>query len=241
MKNEEYIMNAFIPTELTNGCFFNWDGRCRILTESFIQRMSEHIEFDDVKVILDVGSRDACQSLEFNRWFPNAKIYAFEPVPSNIEWCQNNVKDVDNIQIVPKAVTSFNGKTKFYQVVNGNVGASSLYQKTEHWWSKAWNQHEIEVECVRLNDWLIENKIEKVDLMWVDAQGAEKDVFEGMGNYLSDVDGIATEVELEQLYQGATLKDDLDRVLVNNFKLVDSKTTPHNAEADVIFINKKYL
>lgn len=203
--------------------------------------MSKYIDFDDIKIILDIGSRDACQALEFNRWFPNAKIYAFEPVPSNIAWSRNNVKSVDNIQIIPKAINSFNGKSKFFEVINGNVGASSFLKVSNHPRSRGWQQREIEVECIRLEDWLVENNVKKVDLMWVDVQGIEKIVFESVGRFLKDVDGIATEVELQALYNNATMKSELDEILNINFKLLESKPEPQQTETDIIYINKKHI
>lgn len=241
MNNSEYISNAFTPNELKNGCFYNWDGVCRILTRSFIEHMSKYIDFNNVKIILDIGSRDACQAREFNRWFPNAKIFAFEPVPSNIAWCLNNVKDIPNIQIIPKAINSFNGKSKFYEVINGNVGASSFLIKSGHPRSNGWWQKEIEVECIRLDSWLIENNIEKIDLVWADVQGVEKLVFESMGSFLNNIDGIATEVELQPLYQNATMKPELDNLLNKNFYLLESVPESYHAEADVIYVNRKHL
>lgn len=241
MNNIKYLINAFTAEELSSGCFFNWDGRCPILTRSFVNHMSNYIDFDDVKVILDIGSRDACQSLEFNRWFPNAKIYAFEPVPKNIEWCIENTKNIENITIIPKAINSFNGKSKFYQVVNGNVGASSFLLKSGHSRSNPWEQQEIEVDCVRLDDWLRENNIEKVDLMWVDVQGIEREVFKSMTDYLWNVDGIATEIELQELYKNATMKPELDELLGENFVLVEERPERRFTEADVVYVNKKYI
>jgi FkbM family methyltransferase len=241
MGNLDYINNAFTPDELKHGCFRNWDGVCNILTYSFITHMSKYLKFDNIKVILDIGSRDACQTLEFNRWFPNTKIYAFEPVPSNIAWCRNTTKNIPNITIIPKAVSSFNGKSKFYEVINGNVGASSFLLTSGHPRSSGWAQKEIEIECVRLEDWLKENNINKVDLIWADVQGVEKLVFEGMGHFLNDVDGIATEVELQALYKNATMKSELDILLNKNFHLLESKPEPQQTEADVIYVNKKYL
>jgi len=241
MENIEYIKRGFSEQELKSGCFRNWDGVCDVLTYPFIQHMSKYINFDDVKIILDIGSRDACQSLELNRWFPNAKIFAFEPVPSSILWCENATKDIDNITIVHKAINSYNGKTKFFEVTNGNVGASSLLTVSSHPRSRVWQQREIEVDCVNLEDWLKENLIDKVDLLWVDVQGAEEIVYKSMGEYLKNVDGIATEVALQALYNNSTLKIDLDEILNKNFSLLESKPEPSNTEADAIYVNKKHI
>lgn len=240
IRNNEYIINGFTALELKSGCFRNWDGVSNILTYPFILKMSEYVNFNDVNVILDVGSRDACQALEFNRWFPNAKIYAFEPIESNVEWCKNVTKNISNIEIIPKAINSYNGKTKFFEVYNGNIGASSLLKVTDHSRSNSWKQREIEVDCVRLEDWLIKQNINKVDFMWADVQGAEKIIFESMGKFLMDVDGIATEIGLQKLYENGTELTELNNILLKNFNLIESIPEGSYTEADNIYINKKY-
>jgi len=239
MKNVDYIKRAFTSDELENGVWNNWDGRGNILTKKFINLISEKLNFDDIKIILDIGSRDGLQSLEFNRWFPNAKIFAFEPIPTSYEFSKQITKDVENINVLPFAINSYNGKTKFYHVFNGNVGASSLLKTTNHYRAQEWLQNEIEVECINLSDWLKENNIEKIDLIWMDVQGAENIVLSSLGEYLKEVDAIATEVGLIQLYENSITHDELNYYLFD-FDCIDSTPESSMTETDVIYINKKY-
>lgn len=240
MTNEEYIKNAFTDDELTNGVWNNWDGRGNILTRKFIDLIKDKINFDDVKVILDIGSRDGLQSLEFNRWFPNAKVYAFEPILSSYEFIKNITSGIENISVYPYAISTHNGTTKFYEVYNGNVGASSLLKTSTHPRAQTWAQKEIEVSCINISDWLKTNKIESVDLIWMDVQGAEKIVIESLSKYINDVKAIATEAEIQVLYEGAANKGELDELLTN-FVCVDATPESSHTEMDVIYINKKYM
>ena len=96
----------------------------------FIDFISDKIS--NIEIILEIGSRDAIQSIEFSRLFPKAKIYAFECNPPSIKKCIENAKDYKNIEIVPYAVFNKNEKMKFYPVIT-NTGASSLFKLTEQY------------------------------------------------------------------------------------------------------------
>jgi FkbM family methyltransferase len=238
--NLNFINNAFTSEELANGAFIDLNGRCPLWTKKLIDCIKDKIDFNDIKTILDIGSRDGCQSLELNRWFPHAKIYAFEPVKENYEFTVKNVAHIDNIKAYPYAINSYNGKTKFYEVYNGNVGASSLLKTTDHWISSQWAQKEIEVDCIVLNDWLVDNKVDSVDLIWMDVQGAENIVLDSLKDYLNNVKIIATEVGIVDLYHGSTSKQQLDEKL-NNFIILDESMTPIMSEMDIVYFNKKYM
>jgi FkbM family methyltransferase len=238
--NLKLIRNAFTDYELEHGAFIDLNGKCPLWTKTLINTIKDKINFNEIKTILDIGSRDGCQSLELNRWFPHAKIYAFEPVRENYEFTLNNVSPIDNIKAYPYAINSYKGKTKFYEVYNGNVGASSLLQTTNHWRSAQWAQKETEVDCIVLSDWLKENNIESVDLIWMDVQGAENIVLDSLKYYLNNVKIIATEVGLQELYHGSTTKLDLDNKL-HNFIALDESPESSMTEMDVIYINKNLL
>ena len=238
--NSKIIENAFTQDELDYGAFIDLNGKCPLWTKKLINSIKDKIDFTEIKIILDIGSRDGCQSLELNRWFPHAKIYAFEPVKENYEFTVKNIEKIENIKAYPYAINNYNGKTKFYEVYNGNVGASSLLKTTNHWRSSQWQQKETEVECIVLADWLKENEINSVDLIWMDVQGAEKIVLDSLKEYLDSVKIIATEVGLEELYHGSTSKQQLDEKL-NSFKALDESPESSMTEMDIVYINKKLL
>lgn len=240
INNEKFIKNAFTEDELKNGAFIDLNGKCPLWTTSLIESIKDKIDFNEIKVILDIGSRDGCQSLELNRWFPHAKIYAFEPVQHNYEFTVKNVNNIDKIEAYPYAINSYNGKTIFYEVINGNVGASSLLKTTNHWRSSQWLQKETEVDCILLSDWLKEKEINHVDLIWMDVQGAEKIVLDSLGDYLTNVKIIATEIGIQELYENSTSKIQLEEKLTN-FISINELTEPSMTEMDVVYMNKNLI
>ena len=210
-----------------------------------------------VKTIFDIGSRDGYQSVEFRNWFPNSKIVAFEANPYLIDYCKS-VTNGHDIQIVQNAASDINGKVDFYACTNV-VGCSSLLEVNKmHPRSSEWNQEKITVDAIRIDDWCKNNNIDSIDLLWIDVQGAEKMVLNGIGDFLSNVKAICTEVEIAHMYNGSILKHELDQFLLDNgflevqtfhmgwqsdgreIKNLDEIALTQG-ECDVIYVNKKYL
>jgi len=205
----------------------------------FIDFISDKIS--NPEIILEIGSRDAIQSIEFSELFPNAKIYAFECNPPSIKRCIENAKDYENIEIVSKAVFNKNGKTKFYPVLT-NTGASSLFRITDEY-AATFNypQKEITVDSIRIDTWAKEKGIKKIDLIWIDLQGAEYEAFEGMGKLLPYIQAIYTEVEYQSLYKGQKLLKDILKLLnENGFSMIRNRPIRTNWWGNAIFVNNNF-
>jgi FkbM family methyltransferase len=249
--NVKYISNVDINKYLT-GQPLN-----KYWTFDFIETISDYIDFNEVNTIFDIGSRDGYQSVEFRNWFPNSKIVAFEANPYLIDSCKSVTKDY-NIEIIPNAVSDTNGKVDFYACTN-IVGCSSLLEvNTNHPRSSEWQQQKITVDAIRIDNWCKNNSINKIDLLWIDVQGAEKMVLNGIGDFLNDVKAICTEVEISHMYNGSILKNELDEFLLDkgfielqtfhmgfqpDGREIESleEISMTQGECDVIYINKKYL
>ena len=131
--NEIYIKNV------DEAKFLTGQPLNKFWTFDFIETISEHIDFNEIKIILDLGSRDGYQSVEFRTWFPDAKIFVFEANPNQFNQI-NSVTYGHNIEIVMSSVGNFNGKTSFY-ISPSNVGASSLLKINNHERRSEWHQY----------------------------------------------------------------------------------------------------
>jgi hypothetical protein len=74
-------------------------------------------------------------------------------------------------------------------------------------------QKEITVQSDTLDNWCKRNKVNEVDILWMDAQGAELLVLQGAVKTLKNTRIIMTEVGLKPYYEGHTLKPDIDAFL----------------------------
>lgn len=230
--------NAF--SGLNDKRYKNWDGYSLVYSYEFIKTIENYIDLNDINVVFDIGSRDGCQALELADWFPESKIFLFEPVPSSFNFCKSNTSVKNNIICNDFALSNFDGETKFYEVVNGNVGASSLLKVTQAY--SNFQQQSIDVRVTKAKTFIELNQIDSVDLLWVDVQGAEIDCFSGFEEHLENVKAIHTEVGLKAFYENGADYDNLNRFMdANGFENIKVINNELGLEVDVIYLNKKFL
>lgn len=184
-------------------------------------------------IIFDVGSRDCQQSIEFYNWFPNAKIYAFECNPNTIPLCRKNIEPYsDRITLIEGAVCDYDGDITFFPInqektlttwKDGNPGASSLFKSNGTYTEEQYVQDEINTNCHRLDTIMDKHSIQKVDIIWMDLQGAELLALKGLGMKLENVQYIHTEVSHKEMYSGQVMYQELNTyILSKQFTLLNN-------------------
>jgi len=181
------------------------------------------VDLTQVKKIFDIGSWHLGQSLEFSNIFPDAEIYAFEPVPESYQTCVAKLQSLDDkrkqqIKVFNTALSDKNGTMPFYIAMADaqrgiDAGFSSMLKFNDTLYDHSTYQQEIAVNTIKLDDWCKENEIDSIDIMWVDVQGAELLMFNGADEMLRKTNIILTEVGLKPYYEGHTLKADIDSYL----------------------------
>jgi FkbM family methyltransferase len=194
------------------------------------------------KVILGIGSIDLGQSIEFNLIYPNAKIYAFEANPNQAKLCEELSTNFKNITVTAKAISDIDGFLDFY-VTHGNIGASSLLVPLDVPFGTTKDFTKIQVESIRLDNWLEKNKIEKVDIIWLDTQGCELNVLKSMGDYFDNLDFIHCEAATNAYYKGHILKPELENFLISKgFEVIFLQPAFHPyGEGDIIAFKKSII
>jgi FkbM family methyltransferase len=212
------------------------------------------LNLENIEDICDIGSWHLGQSIEFLDLFPDANVYAFEANPDNYEKCVNIKSKLHgfyrkNLKIYNYALNDTCEKINFYPVINNNPGASSKYKFIDglngSFFGEEWVQDEIKVNAITLDQWRIENNVKKIDIIWIDVQGAELDVFKGSYDTLKNVQCIFTEVGLKPYYQGQSLKKDIDEFLIDEFGFIElDQSFEYNGsqyEANTIYIKKDLI
>ena len=200
-------------------------------------------------IIFDIGSRDCEQSIEFYKTFPNAKIYAFECNPNTLDLCEKNIIPYqDRITLIKGAVCDYDGFIKFYPInkektittwEDGNQGASSLFKSNGKYTVETYIQDEITTNCHRLDTIMNKYSIPRVDIIWMDLQGAELLALKGLGSMLSTVEYINTEACHKEIYTGQVMYEELNNFLTNffSFELLNNINLSTYFE-DIIYKNK---
>lgn len=110
------------------------------------------------------------------------KIYAFEPDPRPYDIFKQLIEEFelsDVIELSDKALAGSNGRRVFH---NSGYGGSSIKGKDD-----AQGDGDIEVETITLANVIKDNKIEQVDILKVDMENSEGEVFEALD--FSEVQG----------------------------------------------------
>jgi FkbM family methyltransferase len=145
-----------------------------------------------MRTVIDVGAADGTSCIHWMDKDPdNTTIWAFEPRPGAASALFVNSKKFPTYHVVQKAVSDFTGKAKFNVSVQGEC--SSLNEFAEEI-DAVWPGREdlkmaetVEVDVIRLEDFVNEFKIEKIDLLHVDAQGHDLEVLMGLGDKVTIV------------------------------------------------------
>jgi hypothetical protein len=98
-------------------------------------------------------------------------------------------------------------------------------------------QDEVEVDCITLYDVITEYNIPKVDIIWIDLQGAELLALQSMKEYISSVDFIHTEISHRPMYTNQAMFSDVDMFLNPNFSIIN-KILHTGWQEDAIYKNK---
>ena len=198
-----------------------------------------------VRTVFDVGARDCEESRQFALAFPEAHVFAFECNPATLPLCRAVAAAEPRVTLTEKAVSDRAGTTSFYPidqertvtgVAGGNPGASSLFQASGRYAEEQYVQGKIEVETLRLDEFMRVRPVSGVDILWMDVQGAEVLVLEGMGERLRDVRCIHMEVEFFEIYRGQALFGDVHALLCRRGFRLAGFTSYSRFAADALYL-----
>lgn len=142
-------------------------------------------------------------------------IYAFEP--DHVLCEKLNAKSEGHIVYLPEAIGKATGKSSFFETVDRaccstfepDIQFAQLYNALDGIYPKS----ETEVSVTSLDDLKKQNHFQSLDLIKMDIQGGELNVFEGAIDTLKDVLFIVTEVEFVPLYKDQPLYSDIEQFL----------------------------
>lgn len=161
-------------------------------------------------VVIEAGAFDGTDSKMMAQLWPEGTVYAFEPIKSLYVNVVQNTQSFKNIRTFNQALGNVNENRSMFLALNPNSKnvcmSSSLFPPKDHhlYYDPIFEGSE-NVRVTRLDDWARENNIDKVDMLWLDLQGAELSALKGGENLLANISVIVTEVEFSELYEGQPL------------------------------------
>lgn len=227
-----------------------------ILTDSPLKKdLLKLFKKDDKLTILDIGGCEGEESIRYSRIFPFSTIYIFEPLPDNQDLIVQNLEKYksENVILMPIAVSDEKGISQFHVSSGhpnhesnkldwnfGNKSSSLLYPEKEN--NQKWLlfDKQINVNTITLHSFFVENKIEEVDFVHMDVQGAELKVLMGAKEHMKNIKAIWLEVADIELYKGQPLRVDIENFMkASGFNLV--KSAIEGQVGDQFYLNKKHF
>jgi FkbM family methyltransferase len=138
------------------------------LVDVFSEEQYRTSDTDNLSTIVDLGANIGAASAWFHATNPSASIYGFEPDPDTFGRLAATVGRLPRVEVFPVAAAAHDGEATLYSLP-GKSWSSSLT------WRPGAIAHRIEAR--RLDTLLDQLEIAHVDLLKVDIEGAEVDVF----------------------------------------------------------------
>jgi FkbM family methyltransferase len=179
------------------------------------------------------------------------RLFMFEPNPRRAADLRQKAAPAGCVEVIEKAVSDFNGSACF------NIAAyddcSSLLEfspDANRTWVHEWHPYKrfdtvdrIDVGVIRLDTFMAERGLATIDLLEVDAQGADLQVVRSLGDRIRDVRRIQIEVNIHSapLYENSFgLDDALQLFGRHGFEQHVQWRQSLNREANIIFRNRRF-
>ncbi len=183
----------------------------------------------DNSVVLDLGANKGAFAKAIHSIQP-CEVHSVEPSKEMFD----ELMKIDNIRKYNTAISSTSGKVRF--VIRENSETSSLAAGKA---SGLQNEKIVEVESLTFNDFLVQNGINKIDLLKIDIEGAENDLFD---SFSESIESRTDQITIEfHDFLNHLKKSDVCRIikrLSERYYVV--KFSPRSYK-DILFISKNRI
>lgn len=207
-----------------------------LLKEEITQYLPEY------PVILEAGAHIGRDTLKMIKLWPQAKIHAFEPVSNLYTLLVTNTRQYPSISTYPYALSNKSGAEPFYISSGASSAVSSLFEPDQYIIDRPevfFNQ--TTVTTLSLDDWARENKIDHVDFMWLDMQGAELKVLEASKIVFPTVRVIVLEANLTQRFKSVPLLDEVSSFMRDKGFIIVLQDPPKHNKSNLLCVRKEFL
>jgi FkbM family methyltransferase len=178
--------------------------------------VQKEILLSDPKVIFDIGANRGDTAIKYSNLFSNASIYAFEPFIETFEKLINNVNGIPKISTHQIAISDKKGETVFYS--NKNEDTNSLLASSKIGLSsdeQVKTIGQINVITETIDTFCVEQKIDNIDILKMDIQGAELLALKGAAQLLAEkkIRLIYTETYFRRQYNNQPLFHEISAFL----------------------------
>jgi FkbM family methyltransferase len=173
-----------------------------------------HVSPQEIRQIVIVGASNGEEIPRLHRSYPNARFLCFEPSPKSYRELAQKFRE-DFIATREMALSDRSGAATFYELPLGGNG--SLLRPDAEQWSDFTQSDDNEVASFQVSVSTLDREaaeLKKIDLLWMDVQGAEGNVLRGATETLRRVSAVFLEIALiHSPYEGTLLFPELQSML----------------------------
>lgn len=161
-------------------------------------------------VILDIGAHRGESIRFFKEIFPECNIYSFEPDPDNFEELKKCCDEINSLYRLGKAfainqaVCDQSEEVKFFKQDISHLGGLKPINKSSEdslgYAEHALNQS-ISVQATTLDHFIVESRVQQIDILKIDVQGLESIVLKGAETALKKTNCCSVEVTFYDFYE----------------------------------------
>ena len=194
-------------------------------------------------ITIEVGANIGSDT---DRFAGQGLVYAFEPEPNLFKNLNDKFSSNSNVKLYEYAVDiseenkTFrssnieNGIDSLYELhpelINSGAGIYQCYREGFH--------NTYEVKCIRMDTFIVRENIEKIDMLWIDAQGNDFNVLKSFGDKISIVQAGRCECTNKvPLYEGIDnhYEDVKSWLQDKGFQVTEDYWHAHDTEVDLKF------
>jgi FkbM family methyltransferase len=243
------VLFTLFAVLITNLCFCDqkpheFEGVSEVYNIRNLRVLAKFLPQDPI--IVEAGAYQGRDTLKIAQRFPEGTIYAFEPLRTAFPKLCEAVTPFTNVICLNQALNDTSGVKNFY-ICHGTYGQSPVFEFHSSLLppTKDMEVHLLgpieKISCVSLLDFCEKEKIQKIDMLWLSAEGNEKQILVGMHHLLSDVSLVYIRTQLFQSRLSMTLFQDLRKFMgKNGFVLLSHFFLP-NIHGDALFVKKELL
>lgn len=172
-------LNTNVKISLRNGLKFILRARTMdrsVLKEVWIKEIyNKHgVKVEKGDTVIDIGGHIGIFSIYAAHLSETGKVYAFEPFIENFNRLEDHKKinHKENLTAFNKGVAETRGKKTLFLSPDKNTGGHSMHLKNQ-------SDRKVEIETINLIEFCEEYKIDKIDFLKLDCEGAEFDILKG--------------------------------------------------------------
>jgi FkbM family methyltransferase len=165
----------------------------------------------DDPVVVEIGANNGTHTSLFLDTFPHGRVHCFEADARAARKWRQRVTD-SRASLTECVVSSVDGEIAFHPSggttkpgypegwdLSGSIRRPKLHLER---WPDITFDRTIVLPSVRLDTWATAERIDRVDFLWMDVQGAESDVIAGAGETLRRTRYLFTEYYDVEMYEG---------------------------------------